>query len=319
METLILAHAISTEFSYNPSSFTRTSFWIDFLRYLITGFIVSVGFAIWFVIVHRNAARRKEDPKDRTEPGKIPSPNARTYRKVWLVFILLVMLMFYSLIVVSLPNDHAVRTAPASVKSQYNNTLNVYVYGQQWMWQYYMPKYHLWYTYTTNLPANTVIQFHVTSRDVMHDFAIPAFKVKVDAFPGHWNHAWTVVNTPGNYMAECMEYCGIGHYLMRSPLTVMPLHNFTNWAQSNYGQHLNGAYGPYIQGAGINGHNPVAQGNQNGLSNQTAGLLHSKSSLNNQSNNTLGVLYKNLSKDSHNVIRRMMEDGKKLFDMKFSI
>jgi len=303
---------VNTVFGYNPSSFTRSNFWFDFMRYLIIGFVVSVGFAIWFYIVHRNAARRKEDPKDAVKPGRIPSPNARTYKKVWLVFILLVMLMFYSLIVASLPNDANVRTPPASVQSQYQHSLNVYVYGQQWQWQYYIPKYHLWYLYQTNLPANTIIYFHVTSRDVMHDFAVPAFKIKVDAFPSHWNTVWTEVSTPGTYMAECMEYCGIAHYLMRSPLTVMTYGNFTTWAQNHAGQKLIGAYGPYVQESGLQPH--TLQHNNQALANQTAGLLGSKN-VNSQSNNTFSVLTKNLNKDTHTVMRHIMEDGSRLFEL----
>lgn len=298
---------------YNPASATSHNFWQDFMRYLITGFIVSVGFAIWFYVVHRNAARRKEDPKDAIKPGTVPSPSARTYKKVWLVFILLVMLMFYSLIVADLPNDHNVRTPPASVQSQYPNSLNVYVYGQQWEWQYYMPKYHLWYLYQTNLPANTTIYFHVTSRDVMHDFAIPAFKVKVDAFPSHWNTVWTEVSSPGTYMAECMEYCGIAHFLMRSPLNVMPYSNFTHWANAHAGQKLIGAYGPYVQAAGA--HSQVSATNNPAMANQTAGLTTNLPT-HHSSNNTFEVVGKSFNRYSHVAMNKLATDAHKLFQIK---
>lgn len=318
MDVLTIANTIvnaSYGSGYNPSSFTTANFWADFMRYLIIGFVVSLGFAIWFYIVHRNAARRKEDPKDAVKTGTIPSPSARTYKKVWLVFILLVMLMFYSLIVASLPNDHNVRSPPASVQSEYPHSLNVYVYGQQWQWQYYMPKYHLWYLYQTNLPANTTIYLHVTSRDVMHDFAVPAFKVKVDAFPSHWNTVWTEVSTPGVYMAECMEYCGIAHYLMRSPLTVMTYNNFNTWATAHAGQKLIGAYGPYVQEAGM--HSQITATHNPGLANLTTSLNTSgHANIHHKSDNTFAVLSKNLNRYVHTAMNRMRTDAHRMLQVR---
>ena len=76
--------------------------------------------------------------------------------------------------------------------------------------------------------------FNVTSTDVMHDFGLPDFKIKIDAIPGRYNVIWIEVpSLEGHeelvYKIHCYELCGIGHTYMMANLTVMSQSAFDQW------------------------------------------------------------------------------------------
>ena len=64
------------------------------------------------------------------------------------------------------------------------------------------------------LPENTHVRFIVTSTDVLHDFALPAAGVKIDATPGRLNQTSLFINKIGNLYGQCSELCGVYHGFM---------------------------------------------------------------------------------------------------------
>jgi cytochrome c oxidase subunit II len=67
-----------------------------------------------------------------------------------------------------------------------------------------------------------IVRFKVTSLDVIHSFALPQLGIKLDAIPGQVNEQWVRVDDPGDYITQCAEFCGIGHYGMRATIHVFP-------------------------------------------------------------------------------------------------
>ena len=59
------------------------------------------------------------------------------------------------------------------------------------------------------LPEDTHVRFIVTSTDVLHDFAIPAAGVKMDATPGRLNHTGIKPMREGEFFGQCSELCGV--------------------------------------------------------------------------------------------------------------
>ncbi len=68
------------------------------------------------------------------------------------------------------------------------------------------------------VPVNTNVHLLVTGADVIHNWAMPAFGIKIDAIPGRINEAWFNVERPGTYFGQCSELCGMHHAYM--PITV---------------------------------------------------------------------------------------------------
>lgn len=86
--------------------------------------------------------------------------------------------------------------------------------GIQWIWMLSGPR----------IPAGVPVEFAVQSFDVNHDFGIfdAAGRLlgQVQAMPGYTNHFVYVFPAPGTYTVRCLEYCGLGHHLMTTSLTV---------------------------------------------------------------------------------------------------
>jgi len=85
------------------------------------------------------------------------------------------------------------------------------------------------------IPAGKVVKFIVTSNDVIHAFAVPAFWAKIDANPGRLNETWVKVDRPGVYFGQCSELCGARHGYMPIAVEVVPEATFNAWLASKGG------------------------------------------------------------------------------------
>ena len=85
------------------------------------------------------------------------------------------------------------------------------------------------------IPAGKVVKFIVTSNDVIHAFAMPAFWTKIDANPGRLNETWVKVDRPGVYFGQCSELCGARHGYMPISIEVVPEATFNAWLASKGG------------------------------------------------------------------------------------
>lgn len=85
------------------------------------------------------------------------------------------------------------------------------------------------------IPAGKTVKFLVTSVDVIHSFAVPAFWTKMDANPGRINETWVKVDKPGVYFGQCSELCGARHGYMPIAVEVVPEATFNAWLASKGG------------------------------------------------------------------------------------
>ena len=80
------------------------------------------------------------------------------------------------------------------------------------------------------LPVDTKIRLLMTSDDVIHNWAMPAFGVKLDAVPGRSNETWTEATRTGTYYGQCSELCGKDHAFMPIEVHVVSKAEFAVWA-----------------------------------------------------------------------------------------
>lgn len=85
------------------------------------------------------------------------------------------------------------------------------------------------------IPAGKVVKFIVTSNDVIHSFAMPAFWTKTDANPGILNETWVKVDRPGVYFGQCSELCGARHAFMPIAIEVVTPERYAQWVASKGG------------------------------------------------------------------------------------
>jgi cytochrome c oxidase subunit 2 len=82
------------------------------------------------------------------------------------------------------------------------------------------------------VPAGAVVRVQVTSSDVIHNWAVPSFGVKMDAIPGRLNETWFKVDNPGIYYGMCSELCGVRHAFMPIEVHVMEKADYQAWLVS---------------------------------------------------------------------------------------
>jgi len=85
------------------------------------------------------------------------------------------------------------------------------------------------------VPVDTTVRVLVTSNDVIHAFAVPAFGVKEDAIQGRVNETWFRVDTPGTYYGQCSELCGVNHAYMPIEIRAVPREEFDAWIAAQGG------------------------------------------------------------------------------------
>jgi cytochrome c oxidase subunit 2 len=69
-------------------------------------------------------------------------------------------------------------------------------------------------------PVNKPVRVQLRSKDVIHSFFLPNFRIKQDAVPGMGIEVWFTPTVAGEYEIACAELCGLGHYRMKSALTI---------------------------------------------------------------------------------------------------
>lgn len=79
------------------------------------------------------------------------------------------------------------------------------------------------------VPAGQAVKLVMNSRDVLHSFYVPDFRVKKDVVPGRYTVAWFEAPEPGVHKVFCTEYCGDKHGYMYSRVQVLPQAEFDAW------------------------------------------------------------------------------------------
>ena len=80
-----------------------------------------------------------------------------------------------------------------------------------------------------HLPIDRPVKLNLRSKDVLHDFAVAEFRVKMDLVPGMVTYLWLTPTRTGKFDILCMELCGIGHFTMRGYVVVDEQADFDVW------------------------------------------------------------------------------------------
>jgi len=81
------------------------------------------------------------------------------------------------------------------------------------------------------LPVDTDIRLLMTSDDVIHNWAVPAFGIKMDTVPGRTNETWVKITKPGVYFGQCSELCGVNHGFMPVAVEAVSKDEFAKWVE----------------------------------------------------------------------------------------
>ncbi len=165
---------------------------------------------IYFVIRYR----RKKNPKATNIHGN------NKLEILWTVIpTLLVLVMFYY----GWAGYKPMRNIP-------DDAIPIKVYGQMWSWQFEYENGKR--SGQLVVPLNKPVKLDLVSRDVIHSFYIPAFRIKEDVVPGINNTMWFEATKEGTYDILCAEYCGERHAYMLAEVDVVPAADYEEWLVS---------------------------------------------------------------------------------------
>jgi cytochrome c oxidase subunit 2 len=108
------------------------------------------------------------------------------------------------------------------------DAMEIFVVGKQWMWKVQHPE-GVREINELHVPIDRNIRLTMGSEDVLHDFSIPAFRVKMDVVPGKLTTMWFRATKPGTYHLFCAEYCGTKHSGMIGQVIAMTPQDYEAW------------------------------------------------------------------------------------------
>jgi cytochrome c oxidase subunit 2 len=108
------------------------------------------------------------------------------------------------------------------------DSMDVFVVGKQWMWKVQHPE-GVREINELHVPVGRPVRITLGSEDVLHDYYIPAFRVKMDAVPGKLTTMWFTATKVGTYQIFCAEYCGTQHSGMVGQVVVMEPQDYEAW------------------------------------------------------------------------------------------
>ncbi|HEY6127459.1 MAG TPA: cytochrome c oxidase subunit II [Candidatus Acidoferrum sp.] len=205
------------------SNFTQASSWAndwETLFYFEVGIFIFFSVLIFSLILYFAFKYRRRPGNEAPPPTKDHLPLEVTWT---LVPAALCVVMFVWGAVLFIRNG----LPPAAATE-------IFVVGKQWMWKIQYPDGRRDIN-ELHVPVGVPIKLTMASEDVIHDFAIPAFRIKKDVVPGHYSTLWFTATKTGRYHLYCDQYCGTSHSSMVGWVTVMEPAQYARWLSGGAG------------------------------------------------------------------------------------
>jgi cytochrome c oxidase subunit 2 len=116
------------------------------------------------------------------------------------------------------------------IEAKKPDTMVVKVTGQQFTWSFQYPEQRV-RSNRLVLPKDRPVEFRINTKDVIHSFWVPEFRLKSDAVPGLTTTVRLTPDRTGNWQVVCAELCGLGHSTMRQRVSVVEPGRFDEWVR----------------------------------------------------------------------------------------
>jgi len=201
-------------FPFQPEQASTIARSVDYLYYFITAvtlFSTALVFStiFYFMIKYR---RRSPDERPKAIEGSLPLEVLWTAIPTLIVAVIFVWGS-------SLYFRNAEPPAGA---------MEIFVTGKQWMWKIEHPEGQREIN-ELHVPLGRPVKLTMTSEDVIHDFFVPAFRVKKDVLPGRYTTLWFEPTRVGTFHLFCAQYCGAFHAGMLGSVIVLEPDAYERW------------------------------------------------------------------------------------------
>lgn len=179
-------------------------------------FVVTLAFGIYFVIKHR---RTSEEHKKTV--AYVEENHWVEWGSMFIIAVISAIIFIWGY------RDFRENIRPKMDEYEIN------VVGQQWNWQIYYAdgKQFMNELY---VPVGQPVKLIITSKDVIHSFFIPAYRVKMDAVPGLYTALRFTPTMAGEFDIFCAQFCGTSHAAMIGKVFALPKEDFQKWEKGLY-------------------------------------------------------------------------------------
>jgi len=182
-------------------------------------FVVVAGLTVYAIVRYR---RRPGD--DGREPPQVYGSTQIELAWTVVPFLIVIVLFLTTARYIFVLERHA---APP-------DALEVTVVGNQWWWEIRYPGLGIVTANELHVPVSDAARptptfITLESADVIHSFWVPQLAGKMDVIPGQRNRTWVEPRTPGTYVGQCAEFCGVQHAGMLLTVTVHAPDDFARW------------------------------------------------------------------------------------------
>ncbi len=191
---------------------------VDLLYYALTAVTLFFSFAIFTTIFYFAVRYRRRSPEE--QPA--PIHGSLALELIWSAGPLVISIALFAW---GAEIFFRITHPPA-------NSMQMYVVGKQWMWKIQHPEGRREIN-ELHVPVGRPVKLLMTSEDVIHDFFIPAFRVKQDVVPGRYTALWFEATQVGEYHLFCAQYCGTKHSGMIGSVHVLEPAQFEQWLAGN--------------------------------------------------------------------------------------
>lgn len=203
---------------------------IDSLIWLITaivGFWFLLAETVLFYLILRYSAR--DGVKAQYITGEDPK------QKRWVAWPHYLTLAFDVWIIIA-----AIRVWQDVKQTMPQTDATVRIIAQQWAWTFVHPgpdgkldtPDDIKLVDELHVEKGKTYQFELMSRDVLHSFSVPVFRLKQDAVPGRTIRGWFKATQTGGFDIQCTEICGIGHAIMPARLIIQSAEDHGAWMKA---------------------------------------------------------------------------------------
>lgn len=201
-------------FPFQPEQASTIAKSVDHLYYFLTAIAIFFSSLIFFLIFYFMIKYRRRSPDERPQPTKNNIP----LEILWTVVPILICAVLFTW----------GSTLYFENAEPPQGALEIFVTGKQWMWKVEHPEGQREID-ELHVPLGRPVKLTLTSEDVIHDFYVPAFRVKKDALPGRYTSLWFEATRVGTFHLFCAQYCGAFHAGMIGSIIVLPPDEYERW------------------------------------------------------------------------------------------
>jgi cytochrome c oxidase subunit 2 len=182
-------------------------YWLD-----VAMFIGLMGAMFWFMYRYR-----KRSNKDKVS-------NITHSTRIEIVWTVIPTILVLGLFVVGLRGFFMASIAPAE-------SIEIRTTAEMYMWTFTYPNGNV----TVNeliVPKGKPVRLIMSSKDILHSFYVPEFRVKQDVVPGMYTTLWFEATEKRETILFCTEYCGVGHSDMQAKVRVLEQPEYNFWVEN---------------------------------------------------------------------------------------